>query len=331
MSQYSKGSFYLATAYITFMACQIVNANASDVPSATNVNNIVAMTNQNNQGAGQSIAVKIASKLKNQFDRKATNTANPVAKKTASIKAGAKVTAQSNKKPTMQYAAKRELPQKTKSIHTSKSVADSTAAKVANQAVEATKPTLQASSQKKVERISQNSDITRVASYYKSSIGDKPAQVSDQKLKIYQSPDQKSKIVTSISVTDNFSVKQGDWVRVKNATGQEGWALISDVEKNINEAWNAEFQVIINGPSSNYSVSKVSPEERKQRQQKLRQAQVERMQKLAKLWESEFFSFNDELADKQGDQIKDLQNQVVALNKQLKSLQNKEDATQAKV
>ena len=100
-----------------------------------------------------------------------------------------------------------------------------------------------------------------------------------------------------------------------------------DVEKNINEAWNAEFQVIINGPTSKYSVTKVSPEERIKRQQKMREAQIARMQKLSKLWESDFFSFNDEgTSDIQSDQIQQLQQQVVALNDKLQSLQNQNNS-----
>ena len=140
-------------------------------------------------------------------------------------------------------------------------------------------------------------------------------------------PQSQSNVLTSIGVTENFSVEQGDWVRIKTKDGQVGWALISDVEKNINEAWNAEFQVIINGPTSKYSVTKVSPEERIKRQQKMREAQIARMQKLSKLWESDFFSFNDEgTSDIQSDQIQQLQQQVVALNDKLQSLQNQNNS-----
>ena len=90
----------------------------------------------------------------------------------------------------------------------------------------------------------------------------------------------------------------------------------------INEAWNAEYQVIINGPSSKYSVSKVSPEERLKRQNKLRQAQIERMQRLSKLWEQEFFSFDEGRAEDKVNEIQQLKDQVYALNKQLKSIQD---------
>ncbi len=178
------------------------------------------------------------------------------------------------------------------------------------------------------EQMSANSNhVARVASYYKSSItGEKPT-ISDVQMKVHAQPNSQSKVLTSIGVTENFSVEQGDWVRIKTKDGQVGWALISDVEKNINEAWNAEFQVIINGPTSKYSVTKVSPEERIKRQQKMREAQIARMQKLSKLWESDFFSFNDEgTSDIQSDQIQQLQQQVVALNDKLQSLQNQNNS-----
>lgn len=189
------------------------------------------------------------------------------------------------------------------------------------------KPAMMATTASTEQMAAKSNQVARVASYYKSSItGEKPT-VSDVQMKVHAQPNAQSKVLTSIGVTENFSVEQGDWVRIKTKDGQVGWALISDVEKNINEAWNAEFQVIINGPTSKYSVTKVSPEERIKRQQKMREAQIARMQKLSKLWESDFFSFNDEgVSDKQSDQIQQLQQQVVALSDKLQSLQNQDNS-----
>ena len=356
MSQYSKGSFFVAAAYISLMVCQAIYANASELPSSNpvsaNANNIVAMTNQNNQGAGQSLAVKIASKIKNQLDQ-SVKAPHPVAKQSTSVKVGQKITAQPNTESSQKFAVKRQIPnrgkmgqQATKTPNqVAKSAIDavksapsikgnnpSAAVQVTNKAAQKVTTIIEPVTTTAIQKDSKSSgpttDIARVASYYKSTPGKTPTP-SKEKMRIYSSPDQKAKVVTEIGVTDNFTVHQGDWVRVKDSAGKEGWALISDVESNINEAWNAEFQVIINGPSSNYSVSKISPEERKQRQQKLRQAQVDRMQKLAKLWESEFFSFNDDIGDNQADQINDLKKQVVALNEQINSI-NKQQATQKK-
>jgi hypothetical protein len=189
------------------------------------------------------------------------------------------------------------------------------------------KPAMMATTASTEQMAAKSNQVARVASYYKSSItGEKPT-ISDVQMKVHAQPNAQSKVLTSIGVTENFSVEQGDWVRIKTKDGQIGWALISDVEKNINEAWNAEFQVIINGPTSKYSVTKVSPEERIKRQQKMREAQIARMQKLSKLWESDFFSFNDEgVSDKQSDQIQQLQQQVVALSDKLQSLQNQDNS-----
>lgn len=350
MSQYSKGSFFVAAAYVSLMVCHIINANATDIASSTptsaNANNIVAMTNQNNQGAGQSLAIKIAGKIKSQFDKKTNTPQSTIAKQTASIKAGTKVSAQSIGQSSEKFAVKRQIPSRGKIAQVTKRVAEVSESvpkmkengvrpqlKAANatgqQSSTTAKSSTVVSNKKQANSAGPTTDVTRVASYYKSTAGVKLPQASNEKMKIYSSPDKRAKIVSAIGVTENFTVQQGDWVRVKDAAGKEGWALISDVENNINEAWNAEFQVIINGPSSNYSVSKISPEERKQRQQKLRKAQAERMQKLAKLWESEFFSFNDDIDDNQSDQINDLRKQVLALNEQLKSMNTKE-ATQKK-
>jgi translation initiation factor 1 (eIF-1/SUI1) len=176
--------------------------------------------------------------------------------------------------------------------------------------------------QKAAQTLQTASNFSQVSTYWKSSGAHEKKAQSNYKMRIYSEPDKKGKVVTSVAVSDNFTVEQGDWVRVKTAGGQVGWALVRDVEKNINEAWNDEYQVIINGPSSNYSVSKVSPEERLKRQQAMRERQMARMQKLSRLWEQDFFDFdaNDEAT--RNDEIQSLKKQVVALNSQLKHLQD---------
>ena len=80
--------------------------------------------------------------------------------------------------------------------------------------------------------------------------------------------------------------------------------------------------MIINGPSSNYSVTKISPSELARKQQAMREKQIKKMKKLSKLWEEEFFAFNDEKDTE--DEIKDLKTQVLALNEKIKGIEKQE-------
>lgn len=169
-------------------------------------------------------------------------------------------------------------------------------------------------------QIHTSSNFSQVSTYWRSSGQQDKKVQSNYKMRIYSEPDKKGKVVANVGIAENFTVEQGDWVRVKTSTGQVGWALVRDVETNINEAWNGEYQVIINGPSSNYSVSKVSPEERVKRQQAMRRRQMERMQKLSRLWEQDFFDFDASDEVNPSNEIQELKKQVLALNSQLKSV-----------
>ena len=138
-------------------------------------------------------------------------------------------------------------------------------------------------------------------------------------MKVFSEPDKKGRVLTTISTEQNFTVEQGDWVRVKTPEGVTGWAMVKDVEQNINNAWNEEYQVVINGQSSNYSVTKISAAERVKRQEAMRTKQMERMKRLSRLWEEDFFAFND--AGDEVNEVKDLKNQVLALSEKIKNLE----------
>lgn len=169
--------------------------------------------------------------------------------------------------------------------------------------------------------------FSQVSTYWKASTDGKKNGLVKQEMKLYSEPSQKGKVIATVKADQNFTVEQGDWVKVKTTEGKTGWSLVKDVEANINNAWNAEYQVIINGPSSNYSVTKISPEERLKKQQAMRERQMQKMKKLSKLWEEDFFAFNDEKDTES--EIKDLKNQVLALNEKIKGMQNHAEANKS--
>ena len=164
------------------------------------------------------------------------------------------------------------------------------------------------------------STFSQVSTYWKSNSGKgKQGATAGEKMKVFSEPDKKGRVLTTISTEQNFTVEQGDWVRVKTPEGVTGWAMVKDVEQNINNAWNEEYQVVINGQSSNYSVTKISAAERVKRQEAMRTKQMERMKRLSRLWEEDFFAFND--AGDEVNEVKDLKNQVLALSEKIKTLE----------
>ncbi|MEC8881889.1 MAG: SH3 domain-containing protein [Pseudomonadota bacterium] len=177
----------------------------------------------------------------------------------------------------------------------------------------------QAVSKSENKQFSNQTNFSQVSTYWKSSTDGKKTGLTKQEMKLYAEPNQKGRVVATVKADQNFSVEQGDWVKVKTTEGKVGWSLVKDVEENINSAWNAEYQVIINGPSSNYSVTKISPEERLKKQQAMRERQMQKMKKLSKLWEEDFFAFNDEKDTET--EINNLKNQVLALNEKIKGMQ----------
>lgn len=164
------------------------------------------------------------------------------------------------------------------------------------------------------------STFSQVSTYWKSNSGKgNQGATAGEKMKVFSEPDKKGRVLTTISTEQNFTVEQGDWVRVKTPEGVTGWAMVKDVEQNINNAWNEEYQVVINGQSSNYSVTKISAAERVKRQEAMRTKQMERMKRLSRLWEEDFFAFND--AGDEVNEVKDLKNQVLALSEKIKTLE----------
>ena len=160
---------------------------------------------------------------------------------------------------------------------------------------------------------------SQISSFWQSSSAGKKSAANQDKMKVYSEPSQKSKVLASVSSSQNFSVEQGDWVKIKTSEGVQGWALVKDVEQNITNAWHDEYQVVMNGQSSNYSVTKISAEERKKRQQAMIERQNQRLKRLSALWEQDFFNFDD--VDGRHDEIQGLKDQVMALNAQIKELQ----------
>lgn len=170
----------------------------------------------------------------------------------------------------------------------------------------------------KADDTNSHSSFSQVSTYWKSD-GDSKAQLSKREMSVFEKPSTSSKLVTKVLADQNFSVEQGDWVKIKTDAGKEGWALVKDVEQNINDAWNGQYQVIINGPASKYSVTKISPEERLKRQSAMHKRQRERMKKLSQLWEDEFFVFNDQ-KDTEAE-LKDLKGQVLSLSEKIKGIE----------
>ena len=52
----------------------------------------------------------------------------------------------------------------------------------------------------------------------------------------------------------------------------------------------------------------------------MRTKQMERMKKLSRLWEEDFFAFNDTTGD-EINEVKDLKDQVLALSEKIKTLE----------
>ena len=160
--------------------------------------------------------------------------------------------------------------------------------------------------------------FSHISSFWQSS-NDKKTASNHEKMKVYREPSTKAKVLTQVSPAQNFSVEQGDWVKIKTSEGVVGWSLVKDVEQNITNAWADEYQVIMNGQSSNYTVTKISAEERKKRQKAMIERQNQRLKQLSALWEQDFFHYDD--VQGRQDEIKTLKDQVMALNEQIKDLQ----------
>ena len=281
------------------------NSTTSSKPSAdtSSVNSSVSTTNTK---AGTT-------------NTKAGTTDSNASTSSASTKSASTLTHKKTQGSSTESATKQDTEQVSSSSAGNKAAKATTNHNTAQKANAASTTSTQ---QRTSQTLQTANNFSQVSTYWKSSGSHEKKAQSNYKMRIYSEPDKKGKVVANVAVADNFTVEQGDWVRVKTASGQVGWALVRDVEKNINEAWNDEYQVIITGPSSNYSVNKVSPEERMKRQQAMRERQMARMQKLSRLWEQDFFDFDASDETTRNDEIQSLKKQVVALNTQLKHLQD---------
>ena len=162
-------------------------------------------------------------------------------------------------------------------------------------------------------------------SYAKSPGAQSNNNASNQvELSVYSTASTEAPVVSKISIKQGFTIKQGDWVRVETVDGVKGWAKISDVEQNINNAWNAAYQVILSGQSSNYTVDKISAEEQQQRYEALQKKYSMRAQRLSRLWDEAFTTHSQE----ESTEIYELKKQVATLNKKVKLLQENQGKTQ---
>ena len=163
--------------------------------------------------------------------------------------------------------------------------------------------------------------FSHISSFWQSSTSaDKKAASNQEKMKVFSEPSVKAKVLAQVPSAQNFSVEQGDWVKIKTSEGIVGWSLVKDVEQNITNAWADEYQVVMNGQSSNYTVTKISAEERKKRQKAMIDRQNQRLKRLTAMWEQDFFNYDD--VEGRQDEIKSLKDQVMALNEQIKDLQS---------
>ena len=81
-------------------------------------------------------------------------------------------------------------------------------------------------------------------------------QKPSQPLTIYQKPTKESKTISTIQEKEDFEVQQGDWLKVTRADGTTGWALASDIQKHIDQAYQNAYQITIHGTSDHYSVKR---------------------------------------------------------------------------
>ena len=111
-----------------------------------------------------------------------------------------------------------------------------------------------------------NQDMTQTtsrSSFYQSSPSQKP--IEGVALQIYREPSEKSTLSSTLQPHDDYQVSQGDWVKISDKDGKIlGWAKAKDVQANIDASYKNAYQIIIDGPSEHYKVSKISPEVRKE-------------------------------------------------------------------
>lgn len=280
MQRFSKASVVVITAFVTTLVVNIISADISSAGGA-----------QGSLARSQSSAFKRQASMETAMQQGIKGVSEKI-KQTAAITSRMQQSMNSVSTPKNKRATESQAPKK---------LADN------NQGTTSAQPSLPTTS-----------SFSQVSTYWKSNSGKKVANASE-KMKVYSEPDRKGRVLTSISTDQNFTVEQGDWVRVKTPEGVTGWAMVKDVEQNINNAWNEEYQVVINGQSSNYSVTKISAAERIKRQEAMRTKQMERMKRLSRLWEEDFFAFND--AGDDVNEVKDLKNQVLALSEKIKTLE----------
>ena len=135
-------------------------------------------------------------------------------------------------------------------------------------------------------------------------------------LSIKSKPEDKAEEISQIDLSQGFSVSQGDWVKIKTTDGKQGWALASEVNKHLQQSYEAAYQVELKGTDQHYTVTKISPEVAKGRRIKAQKAAEQRM----KRWQRSFF-ISPFFDDGTEDEVDALQDQVKKLEAKVNALQ----------
>lgn len=107
-------------------------------------------------------------------------------------------------------------------------------------------------------------------------------------LTVREAPNSKENVVKTLAIQDSFEVSSGDWVKITTSDGKTGWALEKDVEKHLQNAYKASYQVEVSGSNKHYKVHTRSPEDV---QKRLKESQQRAQKRLARMQDRFFHPF----------------------------------------
>ena len=143
-------------------------------------------------------------------------------------------------------------------------------------------------------------------------------------LKIHQKPSQDATVTQVINAEDNFEVSQGDWVKVTSANGTTGWALASEVQEHIDNAYQNAYQITVQGTSDHYKVKKMNAEQWQKKAEEEEKRWQESMRTLKK-WRNKVFNnpWFGMMDYSEEEQVSELKASIKKLEQDIQKLQKK--------
>ena len=158
-----------------------------------------------------------------------------------------------------------------------------------------------------------------------SSIRPQEAKKTTKPLTIYQKPSKDAAVAEVIGEEKNFEVTQGDWVKVTSENGATGWALASEVQEHIDNAYQNAYQITVQGTSEHYKVKKMSNEQWQKKAEEEEKRWKERMKTLKKwrntVFNNPWFNMMGDVEDEE--QVSELKASVKKLEQEIQKLQKK--------